>query len=265
MAVHRLVFVGTVHTAPSGPSDLANLLHEIRRRLGRPAFVAVEANREAVVEAEASTETFAAGLIAQQIGIDEVHLANYWEATREASNRGEIPSTEERFKRILDLAGKQPDDGMVRKLVSSEHEMLRNQVEYCPNALEALTALRARGYLIAVSSNCSASAWNAIHGSGIACHVDWLHLSCQVGELKPNERMYSEPLRALRIEPSRSVFVGDGANDELEGAKAAGLATIGVGGSAGRRSADVHIRNLVELPDGLERVLGLRVASRGRS
>jgi putative hydrolase of the HAD superfamily len=189
------------------------------------------------------------------MGVTEYELANYWEATSAASNKGEISSTEERFGRICQLAGKDVDIALNKRLASIEHDMLAKSIEFCPHALETLRTLRSKGYQIAVSSNSSASAVGAINASGVGSNVDSICLSFEVGELKPSAEMYKRPLEALGSTPSQSVFVGDGANDELRGAKGVGLTTVCVGGSAaGREAADFTIRDLDELVAVLERL-----------
>lgn len=192
--------------------------------------------------------------MAQLIDITVEDLEAYWENTRPASNQGYIPSTEARFSRILELSGKPANLALTQRLAKIEHETLRTKAQYCSTALETLKLLRNHGYKIAITSNCSVSAFNAINATGIASHVDLLCLSCEVGELKPNELMYLSPIKALDSHPSRTVFIGDGANDELAGAKSLGITTIGVGVPARTSGTDFSIPSLAELLLVLERV-----------
>src|SRR5438067_1988559 len=106
-----------------------------------------------------------------------------------------------------------------------------------------------------VSTNCSISAFEAIDVTKIASHLDLMFLSCLNGYIKPNPQMYEKPLTMLGVEPSRCVFVGDGANNELEGAKTVGLATIWVASlQSVAPQSDFTIPDLSELPTVLERI-----------
>ena len=50
--------------------------------------------------------------------------------------------------------------------------------------------------------------------------------SSRVGLAKPDPRIYLHCCESLGIEPRQAVFVGDGANDELAGARRVGMEAI---------------------------------------
>ena len=50
--------------------------------------------------------------------------------------------------------------------------------------------------------------------------------SSKVGYRKPDARIYELACEQLGVEPSEAIFVGDGANDELEGARRVGMHAI---------------------------------------
>lgn len=56
--------------------------------------------------------------------------------------------------------------------------------------------------------------------------LDALALSCELGIAKPDPEIYLTVGERLRIEPSECLFVGDGADGELLGAKAVGMKAI---------------------------------------
>lgn len=75
-------------------------------------------------------------------------------------------------------------------------------------------------------TNCSTetvAVWNASLLSAIfACPT----FSCQVGVEKPDPRIYLHASAALNIAPEDCLFVADGSNDELAGARALGMAPV---------------------------------------
>ena len=50
--------------------------------------------------------------------------------------------------------------------------------------------------------------------------------SSRLGIAKPDPRIYLHCCALLRVDPSRAIFVGDGANDELGGARRVGMDAI---------------------------------------
>jgi len=188
-------------------------------------------------------------------GISEQEMEQYWEQTREDSNGGRIASTKDRFMRILEIAGKDAHEEIASQLSAIEHRLLREDIEYCSHAAETLRTLAERGYRLAILTNCSASVISAISGSGITRYAALLRLSFEMGELKPTPTVYQDVVAALASMASRCVFVGDGANDEMEGAREAGLKTVLLGSAGVKRSlADYTIHDLSELPDVLLRM-----------
>jgi len=91
---------------------------------------------------------------------------------------------------------------------------------------ETLTELRRRGVRIGLLSNCTEDVALAWPETPFAGHFDVEVFSATAGCAKPEPRIYELVLRGLRAEPSETIFVGDGANDELEGARRAGITPV---------------------------------------
>jgi len=66
-------------------------------------------------------------------------------------------------------------------------------------------------------------AWAEIE---LAPHLDEVVLSCTVGLRKPDPAIYLLTCDRLGVEPEECLFVGDGANDELAGAKRVGMKAV---------------------------------------
>lgn len=162
-------------------------------------------------------------LLAEEAGLPLDQFLEEWEKTRVRSNAGAL-STIERFRAILEAKGvsSQP----ARRLAELEIGHARTAFQLAPKARTFLREISARGYKIALVSNCSESALEAIAATGLHHLVDAQSLSFQTGTLKPNPQIYANALAKLETSGSRAVFIGDGANDELEGARQMGMRTI---------------------------------------
>jgi len=93
-------------------------------------------------------------------------------------------------------------------------------------AVETLRRLRELGYLIGLITVCSEDIevlWPETEFAGL---FDAEIFSSRVGLSKPDPRIYLACCEALGVEPHEAVFVGDGANDELEGARRVGMEAI---------------------------------------
>jgi putative hydrolase of the HAD superfamily len=94
------------------------------------------------------------------------------------------------------------------------------------DALSTLVELRRRGHRLGMISACSQDVpdvWERTPFGGV---FDSVVFSCSVGFSKPDPRIYAVACEELHVEPGDSLFVGDGANDELPGAERAGMTAV---------------------------------------
>ena len=93
-------------------------------------------------------------------------------------------------------------------------------------AVDTLRELRARGKKVGLITVCSEEVETAWPESAFAGLFDAEVFSNAVGLAKPDPRIYLHCCELLGVEPGEAVFVGDGANDELEGARRVGMEAI---------------------------------------
>ena len=93
-------------------------------------------------------------------------------------------------------------------------------------ALETLRRLRTEGYRTGLITVCSEDVETLWPQSEFAGLFDAEIFSSRIGISKPDPRVYLACCEALGVEPHEAVFVGDGANDELEGARRVGMHAI---------------------------------------
>lgn len=95
-----------------------------------------------------------------------------------------------------------------------------------PGIFETLQALREAGCRLGLVSNADIIDIDAWDRSPLAGLFDTVIFSCSVRMVKPEPEIYRKALSDLGIAAAEAVFVGDGGDHELDGAKAVGLTTV---------------------------------------
>jgi putative hydrolase of the HAD superfamily len=95
-----------------------------------------------------------------------------------------------------------------------------------PDALEGLGELRERGHRLVVLSNwdCSLPDWLA--PTGLLELVDGVVTSAGAGAAKPDPAPFRRALELAGAEPGEAVHVGDSLDNDVAGARAAGLRAV---------------------------------------
>ncbi|HTR32856.1 MAG TPA: HAD family hydrolase [Gaiellaceae bacterium] len=93
-------------------------------------------------------------------------------------------------------------------------------------AVDTLHRLREEGYLVGLITVCTEDVELLWPESDFAGLFDAEVFSNAVGLAKPDPRIYLHCCELLGVEPAQAVFVGDGANDELAGARRVGMEAI---------------------------------------
>jgi putative hydrolase of the HAD superfamily len=130
----------------------------------------------------------------------------------------------EPIRQALATAGV-PDEVM-EEVCAVRHRYVRESVVPRSGAVETLRALRERGYLVGLITVCTEDVETVWPESEFAGLFDAEVFSSRVGLSKPDPRIYLHCCELLGVEPREAVFVGDGANDELEGARRVGMDAI---------------------------------------
>jgi putative hydrolase of the HAD superfamily len=118
-----------------------------------------------------------------------------------------------------------PADAM-DDVMSYRAEFVRTCLVPREGAVETLEELRVRGHKIGLITVCTEDVELLWPESAFAGLFDVEVFSNAVGLAKPDQRIYRLCCEQLGVEPHEAVFVGDGANDELEGARRVGLVPI---------------------------------------
>jgi putative hydrolase of the HAD superfamily len=132
---------------------------------------------------------------------------------------------------------------------TARHAML-DALEFTayPDAPAALAELRQRGHRMVVASNWDCSLPDWLGPTGLLDHVDGVVTSADAGAAKPDPAVFREALELAGVDGGDAVHVGDSLDNDVEGARAAGIRPILVQ-RAGEPPGGVEaIRSLTELP-----------------
>lgn len=118
-----------------------------------------------------------------------------------------------------------------------------------PDVVPTLRALRERGLRLVVASNWDSSLPDFLGPVGLLELVDGVVTSAVAGAAKPDPAVFVAALAAAGVEPDAALHVGDSLENDVEGARAAGLRALLVARDHAPAPAGVEtIRSLAELP-----------------
>jgi len=159
------------------------------------------------------------------VGVEPADLVRaYHESWRERLTQWDVEHT---VRTLAGRCGGAPTDGQVAHAVSLRRALASRILETVgPSTLDVLRRLRTDGWRLGMISNATAEAAEAWPSSRLASLFDAVVFSCEVGLAKPHPEIYRVAAQRLGARPQDCVYVGDGADDELAGAEAAGMTVV---------------------------------------
>jgi putative hydrolase of the HAD superfamily len=151
--------------------------------------------------------------VRERVGFD------FHERWNGASERYTVP-----VRQVLATVGV-PSEAM-DDVMAYRAEFVRTCLVPRAGVVETLEELRSRGLKVGLITVCTEDVELLWPESRFAGLFDAEIFSNAVGLSKPDPRIYLACCEQLGVEPREAVFVGDGANDELEGARRVGLRPI---------------------------------------
>lgn len=160
------------------------------------------------------------------LGIDRDRWHACYRALGRAAMLGEVPDMATRVGLACRHAGYPADSEVITAVVRDQLAHFYAGISLDPQALSTVDRLRAAGVRLAIVSNAAHSSERVLDILGLRTRMDAVILSCSLGVLKPDPRIYRVALDALRIDAEDAAFVGDGRDSELRGARELGLRTL---------------------------------------
>jgi putative hydrolase of the HAD superfamily len=200
--------------------------------------------------------------VVKLLRVDAAKFSSYWSKTLSTRNTSRSVTPIHLVEQFLAKEGLTRDREVLAKI---DYELGRFQdmalLNPRPDVVSALRSLRDQGLKLGLLSNCDSREARQWPNSPIAPLFHSACFSYDIGVVKPDARAYETVLERLGEIGKRSVYVGDGGSNELQGAKAAGIKLTvfmeGFVASNGlrtpdeiqrfRRVADVSIHRLEEL------------------
>ena len=162
--------------------------------------------------------------IASDLDVDFQAFDREKKALSTAHFLGKFPDTTQFFEEILRKLDLTRDTSLLLEIARKREEYKRKCFDIIePGITEMLSALKEKGCKIGLISNCSPEEIGGFWDSSLCRYFDAVVMSCDVGLIKPDAKIYEHCLTMLNETPSNCLFIGDGSSDELNGARKAGL------------------------------------------
>jgi putative hydrolase of the HAD superfamily len=196
----------------------------LRRRLAEEGF-------------EVSEERAAAGFAAE--------ISYYLAHHLEGSDRERLDDLRDRcataMMEALDLPGL--DHAPARRAMLGALEFTA-----FPDALEGVAELRERGHRLVVASNWDCSLPDWLGPTGLLDFFDGVATSADAGAAKPDPAVFRRALELAGVDAAGAVHVGDSLDNDVAGARAAGIRPVLVQRRGDPPPGVETVRALTELP-----------------
>ncbi len=162
---------------------------------------------------------------ARMLGVDFDAFMSAWRDTSRDASTGLLKTPFDRALKALDALGRR-DRGAAMEAARLDVETIQKSVHLYDGAADCLEALRARGFKLGLISNATATTAFIVGPLRLREMLDLLVFSYEARCAKPDAAIYRKAMERAATEAADALFVGDGANRELDAADELGLAVI---------------------------------------
>ena len=163
--------------------------------------------------------------MAADAGIPAMDFQRLWHATEAARTTGRL-TLEDALTDILRAQGRYSPvlvQTLVSRRTATKEACFRHLHE---GILPMLNALKERGMLVGLISNCFSEEAAVIRQSVLYPCFDAPLLSWEEGLQKPDEAIFRRCMERLNVMPEECLYVGDGGSHELETARSLGMTAL---------------------------------------
>ncbi|MFI6742862.1 HAD family hydrolase [Nonomuraea sp. NPDC050451] len=163
------------------------------------------------------------------LGVAAHDCLKLWSRSFPERVRGRFAGVGENFRWIASELGHRAPDSAVAEAEALYLKFTEESLEPVDGAVELLSWLSARGVKAGLVTNCAPDVPIVWADSAFAPFFQHCSFSCSLGEVKPDAAIYRDALGGLGLEPERTLYVGDGSDEELTGAARCGMTAVLVG------------------------------------
>jgi putative hydrolase of the HAD superfamily len=160
--------------------------------------------------------------IAEVLGVPREEFEREWKRDYHRRLVSDLGASLERVCRSLEVTRA----GAIEDGLSLRNEAQREMFVPREDTVTTLRELHARGYSTGLITNCSSEAPALLGESPLAGLFDVEVFSCSAGLRKPDRAIYELAATQLGIDPRLCLYIGDGGDQELDGACGAGMNAV---------------------------------------
>lgn len=163
--------------------------------------------------------------MAKDAGIPEDKFQSLWRPTEHERTIGKLT-----FEKTLESILRENycySEALLKKIVDKRIVAKEACFSHLhPEIIPMLTALKEKGLLIGLISNCFSEEADVIRRSELFTYFDAVYLSYEQGIQKPEEEIFKRCLESLSVKAENCVYIGDGGSSELEAARELGMKAV---------------------------------------
>jgi putative hydrolase of the HAD superfamily len=164
--------------------------------------------------------------IAAMLGVPASSFLESWNATWRDRETGRI-SLQASFADALGRLGIPAGDTLVERLSEMWGKLVESRLAARnEEVIETLRWCRARGLRVGLVSNAGPAVPPAFQRTPLAELFDATVFSCETRTAKPDPRIFRYACELLAVRPGDCLYVGDGGDDELQGAQRIGMMPV---------------------------------------
>jgi HAD superfamily hydrolase (TIGR01509 family) len=162
---------------------------------------------------------------AEAAGVKPLAFLDAWKKTAGDASVGRIRHPFERAEKSLESLGVK-DRSAIVQVAKLDVETIQECVHYYDGAEAALEELKQRKFSLGLISNATSTTAFAVSTLKLREHLELLVFSYEVGAVKPDPAIFQAALHRASCPPGEALFIGDGANRELDAAAALGFGVL---------------------------------------
>ena len=150
-------------------------------------------------------------------------VGRLWQETFQDRETGAFSTIADNIRYICRTLGVQRDESQIVAAVEVRAALYRRTLVPRKDSRDTLAALRSAGVRLALVSNAGPQTPDLWRETDLAPLVEVAVISAEARVAKPDPRIYRLAFEGLGLAPETCLFVGDGGNHELDGARRVGL------------------------------------------